>query len=1015
VAGTNTVKITVTAADKASAALKRIGAQVNALKNQLKLMSTIGVAAMGAFSVAAVKGAADFEKRMSEVVALTTVTKGEIAGISDELLKMAPAVAKGPQELADAFYYAASGIGDTQKALAITESAAKAAASGLGETKTVVDALVSVMNAYGLGAGEANRVTDILISTIKAGKMPPEDLAKSIGKVIPVASQLGVGFDEVGAAIATMSRIGMDAETSAIALRGILMAFIKPGAAAAETLEDMGTTEEEFAASSDVAREALAGVGMTFDELRKKIKEQGLAATLIEIMNAFEGDNEALAKLIPNVRALTGFLAVAGSQQKTYAQLLRDIQSEVGITEEAFAEASDTFAFKANQVKASFNVLRIQVGNTLLPALKKLADWFVVHLPDIQRFVDDALRNIAPVARTAADGLKQLGDAVARFGGWILANKVALIAAITAIGAAFVWANPILGIAAGIAVITVALGDLGGAAEGTDVKVLKANRNALELKRNSLGALQGVSKGVYDVGAAVANVVPGMSLATRATKEFIFSARFDNTTAELQRLDKEIANVDNQIAFLGGDPAAVNAVYQIKSIGLRAGESIQPVFDLTQVVKNMTIEANSTNTSIAQVQIERLKNKVIEAIGVIRTFLGELLNINQTAISVADIRIPMTKIEIEMAAPMDQEVRRILALKKSLEEKAAPPPEPPPPPPGGGGDGGGAADAIDEETRSLIALASAVNVSGLSWREYSNRLDLVTQFMDDFNLSAGEMVAIFQLSGLSATEYIGRLDTVLQFMKDFNLTGEEAIAVYQRSGLSVDQYIQRLEGLDILKQVTEDANAAEDALNGVYNQFNNLYAKPTREGAEQQLALDELKLKRARLIEEAGEKVSKSEQRRIDKVDKEIDAIQRSVDVRQADEQVQKDINTLHDKTLLSDEALKTATDWITLAMNDASAKALAMRDELFWTTLSIGGWRKEMDAWIASLSSSPGIPSFQHGGVMPHTGLAHLEQGEPVGVAVKGSRGLVNYGTINMTVPAGSGNSLADLERWLR
>jgi len=424
-------------ADKSTGGFHRT---VNKLRGELKLMTLAAAAAMGAMAVASVKSAAAFEETMTRSVSLAGLLPEEVDKVTDALLKMAPAMGKSPQELAEAFYFASSAGLDTEKALAAVTWSAKAAAAGLGETKIIIDAVTSVMNAYSLSADQAGRVTDTLVAAVKYGKGEPDALAQSLGKVIPVASQMGVSFEEVSASMAIMTRIGLNAEESAVALRGVLMALLKPGAEAKTMFEGMGTSIEE---------------------VRKAIKERGLAAVLVEMVDALGGNDEALSKIVPNVRALTGVLATAGNQGEEYQKVLQAIKEELGVTDTAFTEASDTFSFKMGQLKASFDVLKISVGTQLIPVLTDLVeainvdvlpamtDWITANGPEIQQ----RLRDLAAGIKVIVDGFVVLGD-------WLTKNTATTVASLLAIGLALAWANPAFGIAAGITAIAFALGTL---------------------------------------------------------------------------------------------------------------------------------------------------------------------------------------------------------------------------------------------------------------------------------------------------------------------------------------------------------------------------------------------------------------------------------------------------------------------------------------------------------------------------------------------------------------------------
>ena len=68
------------------------------------------------------------------------------------------------------------------------------------------------MNAYKDMNLTATDATDVLTAAVREGKLEASALAGSMGNVLPTASAaLGVSFNDVGAAMAAMSRTGTDA------------------------------------------------------------------------------------------------------------------------------------------------------------------------------------------------------------------------------------------------------------------------------------------------------------------------------------------------------------------------------------------------------------------------------------------------------------------------------------------------------------------------------------------------------------------------------------------------------------------------------------------------------------------------------------------------------------------------------------------------------------------------------------------------------------------------------------
>lgn len=339
---------------------------------QLALIGGAGVAAFGS----TVKSAVDFEKNMALIVALTGVQKDEIAGLTERMKPLAIVTGITLGEMSQAFYFAASAVSDTDTAFSILEASAYGSAGGLGNLTVVVDAVSSAVNAYATSGLTAAHATDVLIQTVRDGKAEPEALAGSFGMVLPVASAMGLTFEEVGANLAIMTRVGMSADEASTTLKSTLMQFLKPSADAVALLADMG---------------------ISMDDLRKSIKERGLLATLNDLIAATGGNVTELATLFPNVRALTDVLGSAVAQGDAYTQVLDNMNSSAGATTEAFNIMAGTNAMNIARLKAMLSVLSDEIGSILLPTVYELTDalqTFVSRLreltqqhPELTKFV----------------------------------------------------------------------------------------------------------------------------------------------------------------------------------------------------------------------------------------------------------------------------------------------------------------------------------------------------------------------------------------------------------------------------------------------------------------------------------------------------------------------------------------------------------------------------------------------------------------------------------------------------
>jgi TP901 family phage tail tape measure protein len=237
----------------------------------------------------------------------------------------------------------------------VLESSLKASASGLGDVATIADLATSVMNAYGSETVSASQATDILTAAVREGKLQPDELAGSMGRVLPIASAMGISFEEVGAAFASMSRTGTNASEAATQLRGIMTSLLKPSVQAEEALGEMG----------------LSSAG-----LREQIQDQGLLSVLETLTEAF-ADNETGAEAVfGNVRALSGVMDLMGSNVEGTREIFANMADTTGILDSAFDSVSDTGAFKFSQTMAELKAVLLEVGQIVGPFALQLVESF---------------------------------------------------------------------------------------------------------------------------------------------------------------------------------------------------------------------------------------------------------------------------------------------------------------------------------------------------------------------------------------------------------------------------------------------------------------------------------------------------------------------------------------------------------------------------------------------------------------------------------------------------------------
>jgi TP901 family phage tail tape measure protein len=388
----NTLKVVLTgdasqlnsALNKTSARLKNFGSKAQAIGSKISRKLTMPLTLVAGASV---KLAVDFDKSMTKIESLVGIAGDEVAKMGETAKKMATDTGRSASEAADALFFITSAGLEGEQAMNVLNASLQAAAVGLGDTATVADLATSAMNAYGADTLGASDATDVLVAAVREGKLESSELAGAMGSVLPIASNMGVSFNEVGAAFAAMSRTGTNAAVASTQLRGILNGLLKP-------------TKE--------AEDALSGMGLSSADLRQTIREDGLLATLEILKTNFEGNDEAAAKVFGNVRALSGVMDLLGAGVDSTREIFAEMNKVQGATATAFDATSQSASFQLQKALTGVRNSLTEVGGTLLSAV----------LPHIQKFTSfiqglvQSFMNLSPQTQSLVLGLTAIAAAL---------------------------------------------------------------------------------------------------------------------------------------------------------------------------------------------------------------------------------------------------------------------------------------------------------------------------------------------------------------------------------------------------------------------------------------------------------------------------------------------------------------------------------------------------------------------------------------------------------------------------
>lgn len=380
------------------------------------------------------EAAAQFETSTAMVATIADTSQKSLSDISKEVRTYSNETGEAASDMAEATYQAISASVNTADAASFAGTATKLAVGGFTSATTAVDVLTTAINAYGLAASDATQLSDYLITTQNLGKTSVDQLAQSVGKVIPLASAYNVQMDNLSSAYAVLTANGIATAESGTYLKSML--------------NELGDT------GSDVSEALLSSTGKTFAQLM----EQGysLGDVMAMLGDAVDGDSTAFNALWSSTEAGIGALSLFNAGADKYNSVLDSMRTSAGATEKAYSTMADTTDKSKQRMENSFNNLKISVGDVLNPALTQVYEGFTNVFTGMSDFVDEHPAVVAAISAIAVG--------VGGFTGALAAYNIATTAAkfVTEAFTATLAANPFVLAAAGIVAVTAAAVTLTG-------------------------------------------------------------------------------------------------------------------------------------------------------------------------------------------------------------------------------------------------------------------------------------------------------------------------------------------------------------------------------------------------------------------------------------------------------------------------------------------------------------------------------------------------------------------------
>lgn len=549
-----------------------------------------GLLAIGVGVAVSAAAASKFDETMRNVNSIQ-IQAGESAQASSERFKeqsdaitaLSRTVPQSANSLAEGLYEIASSGFQGADGLRVLEVAARAATAGVSDTDTAAKAIVSVLNTFGLSAASAGDVSDTLFQTVKDGVIRFDELATALNYSVNAASTAGISYGEMGAALATLTRNGVQGARSGVIFANVIAKIITPSKQLAALFRANG-----------------------FESGAAALQQLKLAGVMELIRTSTGGAAAGLAQLFTEQRAFRGAASLIANDGKTLAEEMERIGTSTGragATQRTFQE----------QMKATSNRIRVSINEIAADAIK-IGQAF---LPTVEAV-------IAALA-TLVDVLADNRQAVVVLGA-LLAGQLAKGYIAAGLGA--------LGLAKNAVAATSALAATSAAAEGAAVAGSRAAAVfGTFATAGVILALGAVAKGFVDASRSVKDFIGDV----KAANDLATSSGLNKLAETLSKTLKE-SGLSSKKSFLGfGFDQGYELAKQIREakreadqldlVAAAVGKTLQVSFgagtaELDNFQRNVVAAASSLKIDLGTASTSDIK-AIADAMGDAATAAGK--------------------------------------------------------------------------------------------------------------------------------------------------------------------------------------------------------------------------------------------------------------------------------------------------------------------------------------------------------------------------------------------------------
>lgn len=354
---------------------------------------------------------AEFEQAITDVGAVSLKSRGQIAELEKEALKLGASTKFTATEVAGAMEIMAKAGFTTTEILAGVPGVLDAAAASGSEIAEVADVVSSALKGMGLATSEATRVSDVFALASSKTNSTIVSLGESLKNVASTARQLNVPLEEVVAGVALLQDVGLDASVAGSALNVMLTKLAKPPAGVAKQMKKFGISFKDAKGDMLPFQEVIGNISEAAKRSGGNLDQVAFLAELVGLRGQKAASN--LAKLFETgkLKELVGQLNNAEGSAKKMAEL-----------------RMDTLTGDLLKLEAAADGVKIQlfgIKSPLRNIVKGMTMWIDKNKDIIVSGVQDFITDLVDNFESIVSWLKLIGEGLVAFVAMRVAIKTA--------------------------------------------------------------------------------------------------------------------------------------------------------------------------------------------------------------------------------------------------------------------------------------------------------------------------------------------------------------------------------------------------------------------------------------------------------------------------------------------------------------------------------------------------------------------------------------------------------------